>query len=258
VDITGGPLYWAILIFAGLACGFLNTLASSGSAVSLPLLVMLGLSDSVANATNRLPILVGGVIATVTFARKGEMDWPAAVKLGVPAIAGAILGVVFAEILPNKDTGYLITGAVLLAFIMLFTKTRQALAKQQTKPPQVTPLAMALMLGVGFWAGLIVLDGATYALLVLMLVCSFPLARANAIKSFILVVTTAVAIAMFASDGEMRFAEGAVLSLGSVVGGYFGARVSSLPSARKWAFRLLILAISLELVHTFWHYIRPE
>jgi len=39
MDLADGPLYWAILVFAGAACGFLNTLASSGSAVSLPLLL---------------------------------------------------------------------------------------------------------------------------------------------------------------------------------------------------------------------------
>jgi hypothetical protein len=43
---------YAVLVAAGLACGFLNTLASSGSAVSLPILVLIGLSPAAANATN--------------------------------------------------------------------------------------------------------------------------------------------------------------------------------------------------------------
>lgn len=254
MDLSSGPLYWAILVFAGAACGFLNTLASSGSAVSLPILVLLGMPEGAANATNRLPVLIGALVATFTFARRGEVDWTAAWKLGIPAVAGAVLGALAAEWLPNKDIGYLITGAVLLALIMLFTKTKEALARIATTPPTVTPLAVVLMLGVGFWIGLIVLDGATYLLLVLMLVCMYPLARANALKSFINVVTTGVAIAMFASEGQMLFAEGAVLSVGSIGGGYFGAKFSSYPSARKWAFRLLVVAISLELAHLAWQY----
>lgn len=254
MDISDGPLYWGILVFAGAACGFLNTLASSGSAVSLPLLVLLGLPEGVANATNRLPVLVGSLVATITFARQGQMDWSAAWKLGIPATAGAILGALAAEAMPGKDIGYLITGAVLLALVMLFTKTREALARVFEAPSRVPPLALGLMFGVGFWIGLIVLDGATYLLLILILVCWYPLAQANALKSFIVVITTGVAIAMFASNGEMRFAEGAVLSAGSIAGGYFGARFSSYPSARKWAFRLLVIAISLELVHLAWQY----
>ncbi len=66
------------MIVAGLACGFLNTLASSGSAVSLPILMMLGVPESAANATNRLPVLFGALMATATFAREGKIDWKAA------------------------------------------------------------------------------------------------------------------------------------------------------------------------------------
>jgi uncharacterized membrane protein YfcA len=116
---------------------------------------------------------------------------------------------------------------------------------------------MALMMFVGFWLGLIVLDGATYLLLVLMLVCGYKLPHANALKTLILVVTTAIAIAMFWSKGDIRIAEGLVLAAGSIVGGYFGARLSGHVHARIWAFRLLVLAIGLELVHLGWHYSTP-
>jgi len=50
---------WLPLIGAGILCGFLNTAASSGSAITLPLLLALGLPPAVANGTNRLPVLVG-------------------------------------------------------------------------------------------------------------------------------------------------------------------------------------------------------
>jgi uncharacterized membrane protein YfcA len=246
--------YWLVLAVAGAACGFLNTLASSGSAVSLPILVMLGLPEGAANATNRLPVLIGSAMATLTFWRDGKVDWNAAWKLAVPAVAGAVIGAFFAELLPNKDMGYLITGAVLLALLLLFTKTKAALAREVTGSAAVTPLAVALMFGVGLWLGLIVLDGATYLLLILILVCSYALPQANALKMVIVVATTLVAIAMFWSEGDIRLGEGVVLSIGSIAGGHFGAKLSSHQAARKWAFRMLVLAISLELVHLGWHY----
>jgi len=48
----------AVLI-AGILSGFINTLASSGSAVTLPLLIFLGLPPAIANGTNRIPIMAG-------------------------------------------------------------------------------------------------------------------------------------------------------------------------------------------------------
>ena len=55
---------------AGLGCGFLNVVASSGSAVSLPVLMWLGLHAIDANATNRIPILIASLTATVSMARE--------------------------------------------------------------------------------------------------------------------------------------------------------------------------------------------
>ena len=55
--------YGLILLVAGLGCGLVNTLASSGSAISLPVLLMFGLSPLDANATNRLSVLFGSLMA---------------------------------------------------------------------------------------------------------------------------------------------------------------------------------------------------
>jgi uncharacterized membrane protein YfcA len=249
--------YWVILAIAGAGCGFLNTLASSGSVVSLPILLFLGFPEDSANATNRLPVLVGSVMATLTFAQKGQVSWSAAAKLTPPAAIGALAGVLLAEHLPDRDTGLLITGAVLIAVLLLFTKIKQALDHEPDKPAKVTPLAIALMLAIGFWLGLIVIDGATYLLLVLILICSFALPRANALKVLLIAVTTLIAIVVFWSGGEVKLAEGAVLSLGSIAGGYYGAKLSGHMQAREWAFRIYVAVVLLELAQLAWHYGRP-
>jgi len=74
---------WSLLLGlgAGLACGFLNTAASSGSAVSLPILLMIGLDPVSANATNRIPVLIGAVAATASFHKRKALLWGLAVKV---------------------------------------------------------------------------------------------------------------------------------------------------------------------------------
>src|SRR5471030_708145 len=143
--------YWAVLALGGLACGLINTLASSGSAVSLPLLVALGISDGVANATNRLPVLVGGLMASWTFARKKQVDWRAALLLAPPALIGSVLGVRAAEMLGNRQMGLLITGAVMVALLQLFTKVKAALSRVMENPPKIDFRAILLMFGVRLW-----------------------------------------------------------------------------------------------------------
>jgi uncharacterized protein len=250
------PYVLAILI-GGIACGFINTLASSGSAISLPLLLFLGLPEIAANATNRLSVLFGSLMALRTFHAEGKMDWPAAGKMVLPATLGSVVGVLAAEMLPNREMGLMITAAVLVAFLLLFTKLKNALAREHALPPQVTALGLFALAFVGIWLGFIVLDGATYLLLVLILLFRFDLPHANALKVLLLVTTTLAPIMLFSQHGDIWWKEGLLLSTGSILGGYVGARVSAQPQARLWVFRILVTIILLELAQLGVHYFKP-
>ena len=52
------PWQVPVLAAGGFACGVLNALAGGGSFVTLPLLLLTGLPPQVANATNRVAIVL--------------------------------------------------------------------------------------------------------------------------------------------------------------------------------------------------------
>jgi uncharacterized membrane protein YfcA len=97
------PFDHAMLLAAGLACGLLNTLASSGSAITLPLLLSLGLDPVATNATNRLPVVVCAMAAVAAFYRKSAMDWPLLARLAPAVLVGTMAGVVTAQALPPRE-----------------------------------------------------------------------------------------------------------------------------------------------------------
>jgi uncharacterized membrane protein YfcA len=66
---------------------------------------------------------------------------------------------------------------------------------------------------------------------------------------FLLVATTLVPITLFARAGNIWWTEGLLLSVGSLLGGHFGAKLSSHEKARTWVFRILVAVILLELIH---------
>ncbi|MFC0397964.1 TSUP family transporter [Paraburkholderia rhizosphaerae] len=103
------PEIIVVVVVGGLVCGFLNTVASSGSAVTLPILMAIGLPAAAANATNRVPVLVGAMAATVGLARHGAMllttsaamlvfvthqsvEWGIGGLMGIGALFGGLLG----------------------------------------------------------------------------------------------------------------------------------------------------------------------
>jgi uncharacterized membrane protein YfcA len=240
---------------AGLACGFLNTMASSGSAVSLPILMMIGLDPVTANATNRVPVLVAAIAATASFQRGGHLDWTLCWRIGLPVTAGALVGAVLAEVIPGRYLALVITAAVLVAFVLLFTKLKRAIETAETHPMRLGPREAVMFFGIGIWLGFIVLDGATYMLLALVLVVGLPLVKANALKSAVLIPTAIVAMAVFAVKGNVDWAIGAVMGVGSILGGWLGARWAASPGGRVWVFRILVVVIAGELVHLAIHYV---
>jgi len=54
--------FYPLIIIAGFIAGFINTLAGSGSLVTLPLLMFIGLSPHMANGTNRVAILLQNIV----------------------------------------------------------------------------------------------------------------------------------------------------------------------------------------------------
>jgi uncharacterized membrane protein YfcA len=244
---------WSLLLGlgAGLACGFLNTAASSGSAVSLPILLMIGLDPVTANATNRVPVLIGALSATMSFHQRGALLWGLALNVSLPVAIGGLAGAGLAEILPGRELALIITAAVLVALVLLFTKLKQAIESAASETVRYGAREFFIFIGIGVWLGFIVLDGATY----LLLAVGLPLVHANAIKSAALVPTTVVAMVVFAFKGNVDWTLGAVMGVGSVAGGILGARLATSPQARKWVFLLLVVVISAELVHLVLHYV---
>jgi len=242
------PIEIFIAVGAGLLCGFLNTVASSGSAVTLPLLIFMGLTPSMANATNRVPVLVGALIASITFLRAGIIDWKLAFKILTPTIIGSVFGASLAEYMPQNYIKLLIFIALLCAFILLFSGIKKLIENEFEEGIRYRGLEMVILFAVGLWLGLIVLDGATYMLLALIAFVRLPLIKANAYKNLAILATSVIALAIFSINGEVSWEIGSTMALGSIVGAFLGAKLALNSLAKVWTFRLLVTVILLELI----------
>jgi uncharacterized membrane protein YfcA len=244
----------ALGLGAGMASGFLNTAAAAGSAVCLPILMLIGLDPVSANATNRIPVLVGALSGTATFAANKTLPWGLAVKAAVPCTLGSVLGAWLAGVVPARDLGLMITAGVLIALLLLFGKLRDAVRSTEAGALRYGSREIALMFAIGVWTGFIQLDGLAYLLLTLVLVVGLPLAGANAVKTFLAIPTAIVSMVVFSFQGSIDWKIGAVAGVGSVIGGYLGARFASTPGAKRYVFYLLVTVLSAELVNLAVHY----
>jgi uncharacterized membrane protein YfcA len=130
------PQIILVVLIAGLVCGFLNTVASSGSAVSLPILMAIGLPAAAANATNRIPVLVGAMAATVGLARHGAIPWRRGLMVGAPLTVGAAIGAILSEYLP----GHVFAPLGDAANILMFLSDMQAKFAATGFPDNIAPV----------------------------------------------------------------------------------------------------------------------
>jgi uncharacterized membrane protein YfcA len=236
-----------VYLGAGFCSGFLNTIASAGSAVTLPLLVFLGVPANIANGTNRLQIAVGRISSIVAFQRAKAIDWRNALILAVPCLLGGCLGASIAAVIRSKYIGWGITIAVIAAFVVLLTNPKRLLRDQTAKKPVINWWNLGLFFLVGVWAGFIVLDASTYALMVLVLAIGYDLSKANAVKAVAIFPMSVASLVIFACAREVDWGIGLCLSAGSVVGAWIGALFATKEWIKIWIFRILMAIMVVEI-----------
>jgi len=217
----------ALLLGAGLLAGIVNTLAGGGSLLTVPLLVLLGLPGTLANGTNRLGVLLQGVVAAGRFRGSGLLEPRALAPVLAPVLAGSLAGALaIAQV--GDATFERIFGALML--VLLVPTLRRSAAT--TPGPGLPPLLSALVFfAIGVYGGA-VQAGVGIPLVFALVHAGHDLVRANAIKVAVVGALTAAAIPVFAWQGKIAWAPGAVLALGFALGAEVGVRLALLAGVR--------------------------
>ena len=248
-------LWHAGLLFAvGIVAGFLNVMAGGGSLLTVPVMVFMGLPGPVANGTNRIAILAQNLTAIATFARDGFRDFRLSLSLAacaIPgAVAGAFLGVQLEGVWFNRALALIMLGVMLVMYFEKGTKVRPE--NYQPTPRQLLT-GHLLMIGVGFWGGIIQLGVGFIIMPVLNRVMGLDLVRTNMHKVFIIAVYTVVALLIFASQIELLWMVGLALAAGNSIGGYLGAHFTVKGGERliRWVLNIVLFAFIIKLLFNF-------
>lgn len=246
--MTGGE--GLALVVIGAAAGFINVLAAGGSMLTLPLLMFLGLPPQVANGTNRVSIALQSVSAVGSFRRAGARDLRIGLRLSVPAVLGALGGAWLALGIPDAVFETVLVVAMSGASVMLLLP-RPTLDTRALTPERLTPAVYLAMFVIGLYGGFIQVGVGVLFIAVLYRMLRIDLAQVNGLKVLIVLVYTLPALAVFVLVGQVRWAYGLLLAMGSMSGAWLAVRVNMGPRGAKWVRRLtlaMIVAIILRLV----------
>ncbi len=222
------PVEHILLVFViGILTGFINTLSGSGSLISLPILMFIGLPPHVANGTNRIGILFQNLVGTANYHRQRVLHVPMGIKVAIPAILGSIAGAFVVLEMSERAVEIAVAIVLLLMLIPLWFKPKQWLeGKDLSGKKYNVILRWLIFFMVGMYGGFIQAGVGIFLLAALVLNAGYDLVKANALKVFINLIFTPFALMVFIIQGQVDWGVGLILALGNGIGAYVASRWS--------------------------------
>ncbi len=270
MDIS--PLQYLLAILAGIVAGIINTLAGSGSAVTLPMLIFLGLEPTSANATNRIGVIIQNIVGIATFARSGRMQLRGDTGQSVPesildadslrfglwlsgaGMLGAIVGAYVATLL-DKDAMNLAIGGMLVVVLVtiFFNPTKWLREKSEVRKERPELFVLLLFFAIGIYGGFIQVGVGVFLVTALVLGVGYTIVHANAVKLIFVLALNIVALAVFIRlSVEINLWMGALMAVGQSLGAWAAVRFAvTVKDANRWVRYLLIVVVIYSILRLF-------
>ena len=242
------PWYiYLLAILAGTFAGIINTLAGSGSIVTLPMLVMLGLPADVANGTNRIGVISQNVVAIITLRRSGKFENAWSPWLTIPAVLGAMVGARVVVQLNQEVMNYVIGGVMVLMLIVILMNPRRWLREHDEENCKDRTWKSAIIFFlIGAYGGFIQAGIGVFLLFAMVVGVGYSMAHANLVKLTIVLLVVLSALPVFIAYGQVNWPMGLLMSVGQAAGAWIASRfLTSYRNANLWIRRLLIVIVSI-------------
>ena len=229
----------AAVALAGVAAGFINAVAGSGTLVTFPTLLAFGVPPVTANVSNNVGLFPGSVSAALGLREELRGQRRRLLRLGVGSLVGGVAGAVLLLVLPSEAFDAVVPALVLLGVLLVAFQPRidRWLAARRGRAGLGTVAADAgwLWPGVaatGVYGGYFGAAQGILLVAVLGLGSADPVHRANAVKNVLAAVVNGVAAVVFIAVADVDWTVAGVIAGGSVLGAVAGARVGRrLPAA---------------------------
>lgn len=213
-----------MLLAVGMAAGAINAVAGGGTFVSFPILILAGLPPVVANTTNKVALTFASLASVKAFAPEikshGQRMW----FYFAAATLGSIAGSVLLLWIKPETFASLVPFLMLTATCLFMAGGRKRAEGSHTAIPLWVSFLGQFAIGVygGFFAaGMGMLMMALYALSGIS-----NIHQMNGLKTFAGLGINAISAAIFLTTGLIDWAVAAVLIVGALIGGYYGAMLS--------------------------------
>jgi uncharacterized membrane protein YfcA len=245
------PWYEVVaLLAAGMAAGAINTIVGSGTLITFPTLLFFGFPPIVANVTNTVGLVAGGITGIHGYRAELSDQGPSLRRLVPASVLGSVTGAILLLKLPASAFESIVPVLIGVALLLvLFGPRLQGWAA--ARHPDHDSLGRRLVLAVGIFAAGVYggYFGAAQGVLlvgIMSVMLTIRLQSINGMKNVLATVANAVAALVFilVAWDRINWAAAALIAIGALAGGYVGARVGRRLSPRVLRWVIVVIGVA--------------
>ncbi|NOS68168.1 MAG: sulfite exporter TauE/SafE family protein [Candidatus Peribacteraceae bacterium] len=234
-----------LLIVGGFIGGFFGSAVGSAGLVSLPILLLLGLSPHAAIGTTRPAAIVLELISAIRYRRERVLTTPLlkrGILLGCCAAVGSTVGAIVSADLSDQALRLLLAMIILTTTIFLFMKKQWGLQEHPARQRHIVLLAVTAMFS-GLYAGLF---GFTFGTLIILVLVAFgyTLLQSSAMGKVVGAISSTASGLIFFYHGFIQWDYAIALSIGFGIGAWVGTRVAAKAGNRYVKILLMVVVVA--------------
>lgn len=236
------------VLLAGLSAGIVITAIGAGSLISFPILLAIGLPPVVANVSNTVGLVAGGLTGSWGYRSElrgqGVRVRQVAVMSGTGALGGACLLLVlpsdaFEAVVP----GLILTASALIGVQPLISRWLRRLRREGKPNGLLAAPLLAICMVLGAYGGYFGAAQGVVLVAFLAIGLDEPMQHINGLKNIAVLSANVAGSLVFVFVAPIDWPVVGFLTIGSLLGGWVGAHIGRrLPA---WAFRLLVVSMGL-------------
>lgn len=224
----------AAIFAAGVAAGSINTVVGSGSLITFPTMLALGYPPVVANISNNIGLVPGGVTGAYGYREELKGQRSRLVRLASASFLGAVIGGLLLLGLPAEAFNVIVIALIIIALVLVVVQPRLQRRMMRRREgehhPHGGPVLWAGVLFAGMYGGYFGAAQGIILIALLGIMLDDDLQRINAGKNVLSAVVNGTAALLFTlmwlfADTKVSWLAVLMIAAGSTCGGLIGARV---------------------------------
>lgn len=228
-----------------MVAGFIDAIAGGGGLITLPALLLAGIPPVSAIATNKLQAAAATLSATISFARKGLIDWKKGLPIAAASFLGGVCGALSVSLLP-KDILLAIVPILLICVALYFAFSPKLDSNKESKA-KISFFIFGLIVAplLGFYDGIFGPGVGSFFLIAFIILLGCKLLTAMSYTKLANVACNLGSLSVFLLQGSVIFSIAITMAIGAFIGANLGAKFAVRFGSKLIKPLLIVISISM-------------